>query len=100
MVGAVALRVRLKAFLTPVHRLVAWCPIRPDLLALSLVTIVAALPRFALMFRLPVFYIVGSRPYYSAALEVFANLEPTALSPRHTPGYPAFLVGIMNSARY
>jgi 4-amino-4-deoxy-L-arabinose transferase-like glycosyltransferase len=53
------------------------------------------LPRAALMFRLPVFYVVGSRPYYATALQVAAGVDVTALSLRHTPGYPMFLVGII-----
>ena len=48
-----------------------------------------------LMFRLPVFYVVGSRPYYATALQLAAGIDVTALSLRHTPGYPIFLTGII-----
>ena len=72
-----------------------WAREHQDLLAVSLIVLAALLPRAALMFRLPVFYVVGSRPYYATALQLAAGLDVTALSLRHTPGYPIFLTGVI-----
>src|SRR5204863_7227699 len=72
-----------------------WAREHQDTLAVSLIVLAAMLPRAMLMFRLPVLYVVGSRPYYATALQLAAGLDVTALSLRHTPGYPIFLVGII-----
>jgi 4-amino-4-deoxy-L-arabinose transferase-like glycosyltransferase len=62
---------------------------------MALVITAALVPRAALQFRSPVLYVVGSRPYYATALQLVTGQEVDALSLRHTPGYPAFLVAVI-----
>lgn len=78
--------------LAPVLR---WLNAHRDQLAIALVAGTALLLRAAILFRLPVLYVVGSRPYYATALQLVTGQDPTALSLRHTPGYPAFLVAVI-----
>jgi hypothetical protein len=73
----------------------SWASAHPDLLAVTLVLGVALLPRLAIMFRAPALYVVGSRPYYATAIQMVNGLELSALSLRHTPGYPFFLTGVI-----
>jgi 4-amino-4-deoxy-L-arabinose transferase-like glycosyltransferase len=73
----------------------AWIRQHQDAVAVLLILIVAFLPRAAFMFRVPVFFVVGSRPYYATAIQWVTGLDVTALSLRHTPGYPMFLVGVI-----
>lgn len=74
---------------------VHWVRTHQDLLATLLIVLVALVPRALLLFRAPVLYVVGSRPYYASAIQLVNGLELSALSLRHTPGYPYFLGGVI-----
>jgi 4-amino-4-deoxy-L-arabinose transferase-like glycosyltransferase len=47
------------------------------------------------MFRIPVMYVIASRPYYQGALQLANGLDLTALSVRRVPGYMFMLLGII-----
>jgi 4-amino-4-deoxy-L-arabinose transferase-like glycosyltransferase len=72
-----------------------WSRQHPDFLCIALIVSVAALLRAALMFRIPVMYVIASRPYYQGALQIAHGLDLTALSVRRVPGYMFMLLGII-----
>lgn len=77
------------------RRIVQWSREHPDLVCIALIVAVATLLRAALMFRIPVMYVIASRPYYQGALQLSNGLELTALSVRRVPGYMFMLMGII-----
>lgn len=77
------------------RRILHWSREHPDLLCIALIVAVATLLRAALMFRMPVLYVIASRPYYQGALQITNGLEMTALSIRRVPGYMFMLMGIV-----
>ena len=66
----------------------------PDVLAISLIVLVAVLIRAAFAFRVPVFLLRDSVGYFLPAWDLL-NGYGFDISVRRTPVYPAFLVGAM-----